>query len=182
MISIIAAMAKNRVIGNKGTVPWHISEDFIYFNKVTTGHPIIMGRKTHESISGFENHIGWKSEAGSQKPIHKLLPNRTNIVVTRQQDYEIPGGVVVDSIEKAIEKAKQSEGSDEIFIVGGAELYKETIKLANKLYLTVIDEEVEGDVSFPEFENEFTLAEEKKRTVRVNDKEIRYSFRVYNKN
>ncbi len=174
-------MAKNRVIGNKGTVPWHISEDYIYFNKITTGHPIIMGRKTHESVSGFTNHQGWdsKDKVKDEDKIHKLLPNRTNIIITRQSDYEVPGAIVVDSIEKAIEKAKESEGSDEIFIVGGAELYKETIKLGAKLYLTIIDEEVEGDAFFPEFENEFTLAEEKKRTVRVNDKEIKYSFRVY---
>jgi dihydrofolate reductase len=178
MLSLIVAMAKNRVIGNKGTVPWHITEDYMNFSKITKGHPIIMGRKTHESISGFTKLEGWDS---AKKFEHKLLPDRTNIIVTRQNDYVVEGAIVVNSVEKALEEAGKQTGSEEIFIIGGYELYKDTINIADKVYLTLIDENVEGDTFFPEFENKFELSEDKKRIVRVNDKEIRYFFRVYKK-
>lgn len=178
MINIIVAMAKNRVIGNKGEIPWHISEDLIHFNKVTTGHPVIMGVRTHESISGFENHKGWDNT----KPLsHKLLPNRTNIIVNRDGNYIVEGAIVVTNLTDAINEAKNSTGSDEIFIIGGAEMYNSSLSLAERLYITMIDEDIEGDRYFPEFLNNFKLESEKKRIVRVNDKEIRYSFQIYTK-
>jgi len=176
MISIIVAMAKNRAIGVKGTVPWHITEDYINFNKITKGHPIIMGRKTHESISGFEKLKGWNS---SKPLVHKLLPDRTNIIVTRQKDYLVPDTIIVNSLKDAIREANKTDGSGEIFIIGGSEIYKEAIEIADKLYITLIDAEIVGDVFFPEIPNCFNLTADKKRIVKVNDLEIRYSFQVY---
>lgn len=144
-----------------------------------------MGRKTHESISGFQNLKGWDKNSEEKtlipKTLHKLLPGRTNIIVTRQLDYKVPGGIVVNSIEKAVEKAKRHAGSEEVFIIGGAELYKLTIDMVDKVYITLIDEEVEGDVFFPEFVDKFDLKEENKRVVSVNNKEIRYNFKIYGK-
>lgn len=181
MLSLIAAISKNHVIGNKGKVPWHITEDYIYFNKVTKGHPVIMGRKTHESISVFEKHKGWNSDNPEIKE-HRLLPNRTNIIVTRQEGYSVPDAYVVKSIKDAIEVAKSMPGSEEVFIVGGGEIYKESINLADRIYLTVIDEEIEGDTFFPEFdENKYELITNKKRTVKVLDFGVVYYFRVYEK-
>jgi dihydrofolate reductase len=177
-ISIIASMAKNRVIGNKGTIPWHISEDLIRFNTVTTGHPIIMGVKTHESISGFENLKGWNSNQAELK--HKLLPNRTNIILSQDPDYKVPGAFVVATLDEAIKIAKVKEGSEEIFLIGGGYLYKTGIEIADKIYLTLIDAEVEGDTYFPEIDPKiWRLENDKKRVVRVLDKEIVYYFQEY---
>jgi len=117
MISIIVGMAKNHVIGNKDQIPWHISEDLIHFNQVTSGHPIIMGVRTHESISGFENHKGWDPT----KPlVHKILPKRTNIIVNDKGNHEVPGAIVVTNLEDALKAGKESEGGEEVFIIGGA--------------------------------------------------------------
>jgi dihydrofolate reductase len=142
-ISIIAALAKNNVIGNKGKVPWHISEDLKRFKALTSGHPIIMGRKT------FEHDIG------------RPLPNRTNIVVTTDANYNFEGVVSANSLEEAIEKAKAAEGeprpegrevdSQEIFIIGGGKIYEQGIKYTNKLYLTIVDRDFEGDTFFPDY-------------------------------
>lgn len=178
MISIIVAMAKNRVIGNKNQIPWHISEDLTHFNKITSGHPVIMGVKTHESISGFEPGKGWDP---SKPLVHKLLPRRTNIIVNDQGNYDVPGGIVVTNLDDAIKVAKESEGGDEMFIIGGAMMYESTIGMADKLYITMIDAEVEGDRYFPEIPPEFKLVEDKKRICRLNEVEIRYSFQVYQK-
>jgi dihydrofolate reductase len=181
MISIIASMSKNRVIGRDNTIPWHITEDYIRTRKITTGHPIIMGRKNFESMSSFKSLEGASGEKSNNI---RLLPGRTNIIITRQNDYQVPGAVIAHSLEEAISLAQKAEGNDEIFIFGGASLYKESLekKLVNKIYLTVIDEEVEGDVFFPEFSlKEWILIEEKRRVTKVNDKEIRYAYCVYSK-
>jgi len=181
MISLISAMSKNRVIGNNGKVPWHITEDYIYFNKKTSGHPIIEGRKTYESTTQFENHKGW-SETKSEILKHKLLPNRTNIIVTRQENYKVPGAIVVKSLDDAIAKAKQSPGSEEIFIIGGGEIYRESMNIADRIYLTVIEAEVEGDTFFPLIDEKlWELTSSKKRTVQVLDSKIIYYFNVYNR-
>lgn len=129
-LSIIAAISTNRVIGRDNKIPWHISEDLRRFKALTIGHPIIMGRKTFESIG-------------------KPLPKRANIVITRDKDYSAPGIDVAHSIEEAIEAAKTKEGSEEIFIIGGGQIYSQSIHLADKLYLTVVDQEIKGDVFFP---------------------------------
>jgi dihydrofolate reductase len=129
-LSLIVAIAKNRVIGVNNTLPWHLPEDLKRFRALTTGHHIIMGRKTYDSLG-------------------RLLPGRTTVIVTRNPDYKVEGAIVVHSLEAAIEAC----GDDnEAFLIGGAELYKDGLKLANKLYITEIDAEYEGDAFFPEFD------------------------------
>lgn len=126
MISIIAAVAENGVIGDKNALLWHISEDLKYFKSVTTGHPVVMGRKTYESLG-------------------RPLPNRENVVVTRQQ-IDIPGCQVVHSLPDAVTLFPASE---EVFVIGGAQLYAATLPLADRLYLTRVMHAYEGDTRFP---------------------------------
>lgn len=134
-LSILVAMAENRVIGHNNTLPWHLPEDLKRFKALTMGCPIIMGRKTYESIG-------------------RPLPGRTNIVITRQNDYPSDGLVIAHSIESAIKVAEQYCGIDrqEIFIIGGEELFRQTLHLCHKLYLTEIQKTFEGDTFFPEFD------------------------------
>jgi len=135
MISIIVAVANNNVIGKDNTLIWHLPADMKFFKEKTSGHCIITGRKNYESIP--------------EK--FRPLPNRTNIVITRQKNYEAPGAIVVGSIEEAIEKAKQTT-DNEIFIIGGAEIYKQALPYVDKIYFTKIYHEFNGDVFFPKIE------------------------------
>ena len=128
MISLIVAHSKNNVIGKDGQLPWHISDDLKRFKELTTGHPIIMGRKTFESIG-------------------RALPNRRNIVVSRQNDFHAENITVVGDIRNAINLV---EDEDEAFIIGGGEIYKQSLKFADKVYVTYVDEETDGDAYFPE--------------------------------
>ncbi len=130
-ISIIVAMAKNRVIGKDNDMPWHLPADLQHFRKMTSGKPIIMGRKTYESIG-------------------RPLPKRHNIIVSRNGDYEVDGCDVVSSLDEAV---KIAGDVDELFIIGGGFLYNQTIDQADKLYLTFIDLEVDGDTLFPKYEH-----------------------------
>lgn len=123
-------MAKNRTIGINNTLPWRCPEDLKHFKALTMGHHMIMGRKTFDSIG-------------------KPLPGRTTVVVTRNHDLKIDGCIVVHSLEEAVSACT---GDNEIFIVGGAELYSQALPLANKLYLTEIQQAVDGDAYFPEFD------------------------------
>lgn len=129
MISIIVAIAENGVIGDKNALLWNIKEDMRRFRTTTTGHPVIMGRKTYESIG-------------------RPLPKRTNVVVTRG-DSEFEGCLVAHSIEEAV---KMFSPDEEVFIIGGAQIYKQALPLADKLYLTVVHRSYEGDTSFPEID------------------------------
>jgi dihydrofolate reductase len=134
-IALIAAMARNRVIGRDNKLPWNIPEDLKYFRAKTAGHPVIMGRKTFESIL---NLVG------------RPLPGRLNIVVTRQTAFTAPSGVrVVGSLEAAVEAARGVPGSDEVFVLGGAEIYAQSLAIADRLYITWIDRDYEGDARFP---------------------------------
>ena len=130
MISIIAAIAENGVIGRDNTLPWKLPADLQYFKKVTMGHPIIMGRKNYEDIG-------------------RPLPGRQNIILTRDKTYRAEGCTVVHSLEEAIECAKNKE----MFIVGGSEIYRLFLPHADRMYITHIHEPVEGNVLFPEYEN-----------------------------
>jgi dihydrofolate reductase len=130
LISLIVAMARNRVIGADNKIPWHLSNELKLFKSLTMGHHIIMGRRTYESIG-------------------RLLPGRTTVIVTRRRDYEVPGAIVVHSVDEALEAAK---GDAEIFVIGGAELFRETLPIADRIYLTVVDAEPEGDTFMPAFE------------------------------
>ncbi|MBI4990769.1 dihydrofolate reductase [Candidatus Gottesmanbacteria bacterium] len=130
-ISIIAAIGSNRELGKDNKLLWHIPEDFVRFKKITSGHPVIMGRTTYESIG-------------------KPLPGRLNIIVTRNKDYKVEGCAVVNSLEEAIEKAKEKD-NDEIFIIGGGQIYEQGIKYADKLYLTIVKGTFAADTFFPDY-------------------------------
>lgn len=131
-ISIIVAVAENNVIGKDNSLIWKLPADMKYFKDKTNGHCIITGRKNYESIP--------------EK--FRPLPNRTNIVITRQTDYKAPGAIVVSNIKDAIDAANKT-GGEEIFIIGGAEIYNQFLPIANTIYITNIYHEFEGDCHFP---------------------------------
>lgn len=128
--SIIVAIAENMVIGKDNDLIWRISEDLRYFKKTTTGHTVIMGRKSYESIG-------------------RPLPNRRNIIITRNSSFIAGGCEVVGSIDEAIAACK---GEEEIFIIGGGEIYRQTLEKADKLYITFVRHNYEGDTFFPEID------------------------------
>ena len=134
-ITMIAAAAKNLTIGKSGDLPWRLPDDMKFFMDTTTGHPVIMGRKSYEALP----------------PKFRPLPNRTNIIVTRNQDYQANEAVVLTDIQSAIKYAETIE-VEEIFITGGGEIYKLGLDHATHIYLTEINAEVEGDAHFPEFD------------------------------
>ena len=164
ILSSIAAMARNRVIGTDNKLPWHIPEDFKFFREKTKGHVLIMGRKTFESLG-------------------KPLPNRFHIVITRQESYkfEDPTVQVVHNMNSALELAHllttkyQAKFGDEVFVAGGGEIYTQAMDLVDRIYLTVIDQDFPGDAKFPEFnESDFELTRNDKRT-----EPVPFSFRTY---
>lgn len=130
-IAMIAAMAKNLVIGKDNQMPWHLPEDLKHFKAMTMGKPVVMGRKTFESIG-------------------RPLPGRHNIVITRQADYQPDGVTCVSSFDQAIEVAGECE---ELVVMGGGQLYAELLPMADVLYLTEIDLQVEGDTYFPDWDD-----------------------------
>ncbi len=146
MISIIVAIDDKRGIGAKNRMLWHIKKDFAHFKTMTQGHPIVMGRKTFESIG-------------------RVLPGRTNIVITRDQNYKVPGAVVVDSLEKAIETAQVKPGAEEIFVIGGGEIFRQSLEqnLVDKLYLTKVKGDFNAEIFFPEYEHIFTKTVSEKK-------------------
>jgi len=138
-IALIAALSANRVIGRDNQMPWHMPNDLKYFKRVTMGKPVIMGRKTFDSIG-------------------KPLPGRTNIVVTRQSEWQNSGVRVARSVTEALELASLSliAGNEEVIVIGGAQIYRETLPLAQRLYLTELHAQIEGDAQFPAIcENEW---------------------------
>ena len=134
IISLIAALTKNSVIGKNNDLPWHLPDDMKYFMQTTKEHHVIMGRKNYESIP--------------EK--FRPLPNRTNIVVTRQKSFIAPGCSIVNTLEAGIEMARNA-GEKELFIIGGSEIYTLGMTYADQLYLTEIDTSLEGDTYFPYF-------------------------------
>ena len=139
-ISIVAAIGRNREIGHGNELLWHIPEDLKRFKQLTLGHPIILGRKTFESIVTI---------------LKKPLPGRTNIVVTRDPVWNFEGVVVTHSLEEALEKARKID-QKEIFIGGGAQVWAEALPQVDRLYVTLIDDTKEGDTYFPPYEHLFT--------------------------
>lgn len=127
MISIIVAIARNGVIGNKGQLPWHLPEDLKHFKATTMDHPILMGRKTFESIG-------------------KVLPGRENIVLTQDKNFKAPGLTVIHNFSEILTRS----ASEELFVIGGSKIYTLALPHAQKLYLTQIDQDFEGDTYFPE--------------------------------
>ena len=157
IISLIAALTKNRVIGRKNDLPWHLPDDMKHFMQTTKGHHVIMGRRNYDSIP--------------EK--FRPLPNRTNIVVTRQARLDLPGCQVVNSMGPALEIAKKA-GEPELFIIGGSAIYQLGLPHAQRLYLTEIQAEIAGDTYFPKFErNEW---KEISRTHHVVDARHEYAF------
>ncbi|MFC3197025.1 dihydrofolate reductase [Parapedobacter deserti] len=156
-LSIIVAAAETGAIGKDNQLLWHLPNDLRFFKQTTTGHAVIMGRKTYESVG-------------------KPLPNRRNIVVTRQRDYAIEGAEVVNTLDEALGRSMNEE---EVFVVGGAEIYKQALPLAERIYLTRVHATIEGDVYFPEpDENEWRL----KAATHCNPDERHaygYTFMVY---
>ena len=132
LISIIAAMGRNRAIGYKNTLPWRLPADLQRLKQLTLGHHILMGRKTFESIG-------------------RPLPGRTSIIITRQKDFQAEGCLIAHSLGEAIDLAK-SHGEQEAFIIGGAEIYAQALSIADRMYLTLVDAEPEADAFFPEFD------------------------------
>lgn len=159
-ISLIVAMASNGIIGRDGQMPWHLSADLKHFKKITLGSPIIMGRKTFESIG-------------------RPLPGRRNIIISRNPDYQQDGCLVFDSIETALTNCCQS--ADEIFIIGGSALYEATLQYADRIYVTEINQNFNGDTSFPAW-NKTEWTETKREDV-TDDSQVSfsYSFITYEK-
>ncbi len=132
-LSILVAMARNRVIGQNNKLPWHLPADLKHFKFLTMGQTIVMGRKTYESIG-------------------RPLPGRTNIIITRQTSYEVPGAIVVNSIEDAFLVCEKTGITDsEHFIIGGEELFRQTLEVCQRMYVTEIHRDFKGDTFFPAF-------------------------------
>ncbi len=144
---VVAVTSKDAAIGNGGKLLFHISDDLKRFKALTKGHPVIMGRKTFESIG-------------------RPLPDRTNFVITRNPDFKADGVIIAHSLEDAIKKA--AELDSEVFIIGGGEIYAQALPFADKLYLTIVDSDAQGDVFFPDWRKNFT--KETRREERFDEK------------
>ena len=164
-LALIAAYAQNRVVGIDNKLPWHLPEDLKYFKRCTSGKAIIMGRKTFESIG-------------------RPLPNRTNIVISRNPEFNMDGVKVVSTLDEAIELAKavnEINGIDEIMVIGGATIYELTLPLADRLYLTHVHANVEGDAYFPEVDFSSWHEVERADYSASETNPYDYSFVVYEK-
>lgn len=158
MIALISCMAQNRVIGREGDMPWHLPADLKFFKRTTLGHPIVMGRKTFESVGS------------------RPLPKRENIILTRDQSFAATGCTILHSLHEVLQRAKDE---DILFIIGGAELYKQFIPYADLIYLTVIEEAIEGDTFFPVLDlEEWEISERVQGDPNV-DNPNGYSFTFY---
>ncbi|MBM6619353.1 dihydrofolate reductase [Bacillus suaedaesalsae] len=158
MISFVVAMDKNRVIGKNNELPWHLPADLAYFKKVTMGKPIIMGRKTHESIG-------------------RVLPGRENIIVTRNKEYHAPGCVVIHQIDDI--KRLDTESDQELCVIGGAELFRELLPIADRLYITHINHEFEGDTFFPSLNMVEWKVLSREQGVKNEENSYDYEYVVY---
>jgi dihydrofolate reductase len=156
MIKIIVATSKNKVIGNNNELIWKLSSDLKRFKELTTGHPVVMGRKTYESIG-------------------KPLPNRRNIIITRNLEYEVNGCEVVSSLEEALLLT-----NNDCFIIGGGEIYKQSLEVADKIYLTLVHKDFEGDTTFPELGKEWATIDTKDFDADEKN-EYNYSFIEYDR-
>lgn len=163
-LSLIVAAANNNVIGRNNELPWHLPQDLKYFKSVTLGKPVIMGRKTFESIG-------------------KPLPGRTNIVITRQSDWQHAGVLVASSVEDALGLAENfrnelGQPAEEIMVIGGAEIYRSALPIASRVYLTRIDANIDGDAHFPALADEWRLVSEMPGEASAT---LRHSFLTFEK-
>ena len=155
-LSIIAAMDKNRVIGKDGNLPWHISSDLKNFKKITMGKPILMGRKTHESIG-------------------EVLPGRENIILTKKRNYFVEGCIVKNNLDEVLSNFKKVS---ELIVMGGATLYEQTLDKAEKLYITEVRACIEGDIFFPEYDPDQWVEISRNSFEADENNEYDYSFTV----
>ncbi|QCJ43185.1 dihydrofolate reductase [Bacillus sp. S3] len=158
MISFIVAMDENRAIGKNNQLPWHLPEDLKFFKRVTMGHPIAMGRKTHESIG-------------------RVLPGRENIIITRQSGYTCEGCTVFNSVDEFVKYCRKQD--DEIFVIGGAEIFNETFPFVDRLYITFIYETFDGDTFFPEFTLDDWELSSSEKGIRDEKNPYNYEFKLY---
>jgi len=165
-VALIAALAQNRTIGINNQLPWHLPNDLKYFKRTTMDKPILMGRKTYDSIG-------------------RPLPGRTNIVLTRDQEFKAEGVIVANSLEQAIESARNVgavSSVSEVMIIGGEQLYCLTLPIADRLYLTQVHAQVEGDAFFPEFDKDQWVEVSKEDYSAEGSNPYDYSFVVYDRN
>ena len=158
MITLIVAMGKNREIGKENQLLWHLPKDLKRFKELTSGYPIIMGRKTYESIG-------------------KPLPNRTNIVISRKNDWFEEGILIVGSIKEAVKFAKKID--EEVFIIGGGNIYEQTIDLADKLEVTLVDAELGADTFFPKINEKIWQKTNEERHQKDEKNEFDFCFQTY---
>lgn len=156
-LSILVAMARNRIIGRNNQLPWYLPADLKHFKTLTMGQVIVMGRKTYESIG-------------------RPLPGRVNIIITRQTDYKALGAIVVNSIEDALRIGKETgTTANENFIIGGEELYRQVLKICQRMYVTEIQKDFEGDTSFPVFDpNDWEETQREKHFSESNQMEYHF--------
>ena len=156
-LSILVAMAGNRTIGINNTLPWRCPEDLKHLKALTMGHHIVMGRKTYDSIG-------------------RPLPGRTTVVVTRNRDLKIEGCIIAHSLQDAI---AASAGDNEVFILGGAELYAQALPLVDTLYITEIQQDVAGDAHFPEFDKKQWMETSREQRRQETPQPLEYHFVTY---
>lgn len=159
-ISLIVAMASNRVIGLNNQMPWHLSADLKKFKKITMGSPILMGRKTYESIG-------------------RPLPGRTNIILSRNLKYQQDGCLVFNDLKTALKKS--CERAEEVFVIGGSDLYEAMLPVADAIYLTVIHKEFPGDAFFPDIDLKYWSEVEREDINDDPDADFSYSFLKFEK-
>ena len=157
LLSAVVAAAENNAIGKDNQLLWHLPNDLRFFKRTTTGHTVVMGRKTYESVG-------------------KPLPNRRNIIITRQAGYKVAGTEVVHSLSEALERCADEE---EVFIVGGAEIYRQALPLLDRIYLTRVHAQPEGDSFFPELDDEAWKLVAEERHSADERHAYSYAFRIY---
>ncbi len=163
IVSLMAALAENGVIGRDNQLPWHLPNDLKYFKSVTMGKPVVMGRKTWESLG-------------------RPLPGRTNIVITRQENYVAAGAKIASSLDDALRLAAQvvlNDGGAECVVIGGAEIYAQALPRCDRLYLTEVHAVVAGDAVFPAFDRNLWREEKRERFVAEGANPYDYSFVTY---
>jgi len=165
IVSAIVAMSQNRVIGKDNKIPWHLPADLKYFRRITINHHVILGRKCYESIG-------------------RPLPKRTNIIVTRNKAFEAEGCIVVNSIEAALEYSR-SKDQTEVFIIGGGQIYEQSMKLWDRLYLTEVKVEVEleievdRDICFTKLDDKQWIITNEKHNIADDNNPYNYTFKTY---
>lgn len=157
MLSIIAAISRNGIIGDRNSLLWHITEDMRFFRRTTSSHTVIMGRKTFESLGC------------------RPLPKRDNIVITRNSDLRFEGVTIVHSLDEAV----HSVGDDEAFIIGGAQIYAEALPIADRLYITRIDRDYRGDARFPDYDASQWRLISREEHARGEEFEYPFAFEIY---